>query len=389
MGVAGTNTGGYGAGGGIVVSCNILTASPAATIQIETPISGDYLISPGKMYRRVGVGFLTLDVKQSYNGVNKRVSSFCGNDTYRSTAAINQNAFMVTKAVAGGALSAVTKIPYPVETTGVSFSYTKDGRAYKLRSDLYTTSTTDGTGDVRITVPAGFTKMKMKLWGCGGSKHGGINPAASYGGSGAYVEGEVTVSAGQVFTVSMGEYYSRGLGSRAGHGGALVGVFSSGALRTQANALLIAGSGGAGADSSTANGAAFGGHGGYPTGSAGSGAFSGGAVGGVGTQTAAGTEGGAALKGGNCAAGAEMRKGGGGAGYFGGGGGQGSTSNSNGGYAPGSGGATYFSPSVTEVYYENPTSSTVAPNAADAYYMTGVGVGTATGLNGLAVIILR
>lgn len=205
-----------------------------------------------------------------------------------------------------------------------------------------------------LTPNVSFTARVYLVGAMGGfGQRGGRDQQV--GGLGGYVQGTLTLNAGQSYKVRVGgagassrsfnnlaaTFTGAGLkaettgGSYPGaQGGGYTGLFLSSA--TQANALLIA-SGGGGASEDPASG----GNGGLPNGSDGS---NGSRAGKGATQTsgglgAGGGQAGSALTGGNGAgAGA-----GGGGGYFGGGGG------SVEGAGTGGGGSSYFNPTLVTV----------------------------------------
>lgn len=118
----------------------------------------------------------------------------------------------------------------------------------------------DYTGSQQtFTVPAGFSQMKIKAWGAGGSEDGGV-----FGGAGGFTEATIPVSTGEVFAILVGEgainkaartFGFGGAGQGAAHqhnGGGLSGVFTTSATVTAADfarAVAIAGGGGAGGQS--------------------------------------------------------------------------------------------------------------------------------------------
>lgn len=109
--------------------------------------------------------------------------------------------------------------------------------------------------DQTVTVPAGKTSMEIKCWGAGGSWDGGID-----GGVGGFSKGTKAVTAGDQFTVVVGQgqndlagrtYGFGGYGQGGAHqhnGGGLSGVFSGATPVVAADtgrALVVAGGGGA------------------------------------------------------------------------------------------------------------------------------------------------
>jgi hypothetical protein len=123
-------------------------------------------------------------------------------------------------------------------------------------------------GEQTVTVPAGRTKMRVKLWGAPGGQET-LAGVPIKGGSGGYTAGEITVTPGTVYKVIVGApgrvSIAAGAGAGTGFGGAdrpvppagtygaggggLTGIFTDGAAITAADAVravFIAG-GGAGA----------------------------------------------------------------------------------------------------------------------------------------------
>ena len=221
-------------------------------------------------------------------------------------------------------------------------------------SDTYWVVPTDNSGVIRA-----------KVWGAGGGR-GTIY--TTLGGGGGFAKGDILISPGTTLVVKVG---SAGISSSyGGSGGGLSGVFISSI--TQANALIVAGSGGGGAYAwaGYCNGAAGGGL----TGSSGTRFYSyPNWVGGTGgTQTSGGvnTAKGGAYDGGALYGGSrDSYSGGGGAGYFGGGAGN---SDAGSDYASGGGGSSYVKAGSTNVQHIGGSGNAVA-NSADADYVTGKG----------------
>jgi hypothetical protein len=265
----------------------------------------------------------------------------------------------------------------------------------------------------RFTVPAGVSSVSVQVWGAAG---GGGDKSGIRGGAGGYASGTLSVDAGQVFTVVVGQGGARwfGLsldggvvdaGSGAGAGGGLSGLFTTmadGGISAP-TALVIAGGGGGGGFFVNVPFGSSGGNGGGAFGGAGAvtgtnsldarGQGGGPTVGGVGGcstmgmgqcgQTGLPLQGGGggvsslttprigATFGGGGAVGrsAEFNAGGGGGGYFGGGGGANETAQG------GGGGSGFLAASVL-----NPVSSRSAvpgvPEQQQAIgYVPGVAVG--------------
>ncbi len=252
-----------------------------------------------------------------------------------------------------------------------------------------TTLTYTGANQSYI-VPAGVTRIRVKVWGAGGAQSIGGN-----GGSGGYTSGEVAVTPGETITVKVGQGGPVGTGSDVVSGGGLSGIFRS------TTPLAVAGGGGAG---NYNNASGTGGPGGGTTGGTGGNSGAGG-----GTQSAGGLKAGAYGTDGSYLAGgvggdpswtartsataypnggkgtsdaATASGQGGGDGYYGGGG----TSNNVGGGAGGGSGYTGGMVSGTTTA----GSGTTPPNTGDSDYSAGIGVGASSnataGGNGKVVI---
>jgi LruC domain-containing protein len=261
-------------------------------------------------------------------------------------------------------------------------------------------------------VPAGCTRVKVKLWGAGGGGGGGSNlgdPTLIGGGGGGFTTGLLAVTPGESLTVIVGV---GGAGSGFGGGG------GRSAIRRGSTELATAGGGGgSGWDGTWSSAGMGGGAGGGLVGGASTvcqNACYGG--GGGGTQTAGGAAGAGYRAGcgygGNAFPGSPFQGGvaqgssfvgaggyggggdgadvwceggggGGGGGYFGGGGGGSMASNSYGG--GGGGGGSGFIGGLTEAStltggdggdVRNPA------GRADPDFILGIGTGGATGQNG-------
>jgi len=264
------------------------------------------------------------------------------------------------------------------------------------------------TGAVQdVVVPTGATTLTVKAWGAGGGGGRGYNSVLNYGGTGAYIEAEFNVasltsvnlkvvvgSGGSAWITTAAQTSAflnggttgvTGCGNGLGAGGGgLVGLFVD--TVSQANSLVVVGSGGGSSNSNggpTQVNTSRGGLGGTMSLAATSGSNSiqvsnvkgglfgtisaGGAGGGAPTSTGFP---GAALTGGS-AGNAAQCSGGGGAGYFGGGGGgSSSTFNDSAG-----GGGSGFVAAIGTILNEAQGSGLIAPNNTSPEYITGVGVG--------------
>lgn len=253
--------------------------------------------------------------------------------------------------------------------------------------------------DQTVTVPAGCTHMIVKAWGAGGAgaigTYGGSTQYA--GGAGGFAAGTIAVTAGQVYTVIVGQG-GGALVTNSGYGGGGAGgkdsYWGSGdgggrsAIRLAGTELITAGGGGGGGTSAVQarTGGAGGGAGGFPGGGDG-------VAGGGGTQSA----GGASTLAGNICTGVTGSQfqganyfcssydygGGGGGGYYGGG--SGGAANFD--VTSGGGGSSYIGGvliGTTIAGY-----GTTPGNNTDSDYVAGIGAGGAAstnGGNGLVVI---
>ena len=280
-------------------------------------------------------------------------------------------------------------------------------------------------GTNTYTLPGTVTEITVTAWGGGGGGGSGGNQfAGGTGGGAGFVQGTVTVTAGEDLFIAVGGGGGGGnLATGAnpvgtgGGGGGYSGVFTDSA--SQANALFVAGGGGGGGGGdnfAAVNGGAGGASGGL-NGSAGAGG--GGTVGGGqgGTQIGGGATGtgnnastvsgvnGSALAGGDggdttsaaaTAGGASgingggegglasptlgrAGGGGGGAGYFGGGGGTAGNAGGTSG-AGGGGGSSFVDATATGTTNNGATGAT--PDQSDAIYIAGIGEGGTGGAIG-------
>ena len=292
-------------------------------------------------------------------------------------------------------------------------------------SDSYSSTGADQS----VTIPVGAKKLTVKAWGSGGGggRTYGTPAVINQGGPGGFSEAEFDVSdlsstGATTLVVVVGEgglkhssgasgaagvYYNGGGApdaptalSQGASGGGLVGLFDTSI--SQANALIISGSGGGASVSNGNNNSgavSYGGIGGTHTlaASAGSDSNQNGTVfgGGAGTQVSGGVGGGGfnagspgfVLSGGDSnKSGFDQSGGGGGAGYFGGGG-SGSTGTSD---AAGGGGSGFIAGIGTIITESVGVFGTLdAPNNSDPDYVAGVGEGgdvESDGGDGLIVI---
>ena len=285
---------------------------------------------------------------------------------------------------AGG--SGIVILSYPTGTSGTitTFSYTGANQTY--------------------TVPTGVTSIQVYMWGAGG---GGRN--AFYGGSGAMIQGVLTVTPGETLNIVVGggggapttspvsAYGGGGVqgpgdGGNSGGGGGRAAIQRGGTAVT--NDIVVAGAGGGGTNTGAGGSATF-------SGTANDGVSSTGLQGRGGTQSAGGAGGGTGQYGtgtaGSRGQGGSATNpnntgsndgGGGGSGYYGGGGG-----GTNGGDIGTGGGGSSYTDNLTlipgqSVLGINSTNGSSAPNTGSVYYVAGVGAGTtAVGGNGLVVIL--
>lgn len=174
------------------------------------------------------------------------------------------------------------------------------------------------------SVPPGVSAVKLRVWGGGGSGGAGLGGAGGGGGGGGYSEGFYSVSAGQVYAVTVGNggvgsasaggpsgfgnLATAGGGGAGGNGSSTVqGAGASAGGNATGSGLIIPGGAGGGAFSAAGalvggqGGAAFGGGGAASVVGPGSGAIDGhagtapGGGGGGGIGNGAGGQGGAGL----------------------------------------------------------------------------------------------
>jgi hypothetical protein len=314
-----------------------------------------------------GSGLDTLTLQSTSNAYSNAIASmFFGNatsgyplgriyglDTASATPASSALVFQTANAIVNGALTGLTV-----------FSHTGADQSY--------------------TVPTGVTSINVTMWGAGG---GGFSTSQA-GGAGAFIQGTLSVTPGQILTIIVGggsasTYGGGGIeASGGGRGGGRSSIKTSGGTE-----IVIVGGGGGGAAqnggghanfSPTINGGAgFRGREGSPP-----------VAGAGGTQTAGGAGGaGVATSGSYLVGGAGGRNGGGGgAGYYGGGGGD--TTNFN--ACGGGGGSSYTTNPLFTLTsgYNSPNSYYEAPGTSSPYYVSNVaagGTGSASG-NGLVAI---
>lgn len=302
--------------------------------------------------------------------------------------------------ISGNATAVVndTTSSFTVRATDNAGNFTDRSFSIQVKAPVKTTFTYTGANQT-FNIPAGVTKLRVKLWGGGGGDY----PATSFGGGGgAYASAiiDTTGLSSLLVVVGMGGesvggntsgYGGTGYGGAggtgnvgyAGRGGGMAGIFNG--TYTQANAIIIAAGGGGGGP------AGAGGGGGYPNGADGSATNNGFG----GTQTAGGNGGyygaadpyrGTALTGGSAAGGGDSGGGGGGGGgYWGGGAGFNGDSPS--GNSGGGGGSSYIGSTRLINPITANASGRTAGNSSDAdrgSYATGGISGTA----GTAAVII-
>jgi hypothetical protein len=149
-----------------------------------------------------------------------------GSQTTPAPDANNVGLYVVT--VANGAASVLNANISPYSGSPVIPTIFTGGRYQSIQ--VFTSSGS-------FTVPAGVTKLRVRVVGGGGSGGGSTaSLAGAGGGSGAYAEGVVTVTPGQVITVTVGA----GGAGNSGASGSIGGTSSFGAF-----ASATGGSGGA------------------------------------------------------------------------------------------------------------------------------------------------
>jgi hypothetical protein len=268
------------------------------------------------------------------------------------------------------------------------------------------------------TVPSGVTSITVKLWGAGGGGgyYGGWSAGFS-GGGGGFTQGAIAVSAGQTYTVIVGQGGNPGNivnhSTDYGGGGASCGATGTdcqyagagggrSAFQFSGTELLTAGGGGGGGSNNALGWYSwnYGGAGGGLTGQQGLCTSSAASGGGGGTQSGGGAAGtgantvgimGGPLVGGTVSA--NSYGGGGGGGWYGGGSGGYNASNTMGG---GGGGGGYIGGAGVTNGFTVTGNYQYPAQTRDFYYMGGIGLGGITlyptaqpayGGNGMVVII--
>ena len=269
---------------------------------------------------------------------------------------------------------------------------------------LSSTGTAFTTDNTTYTFPAGVSKVRVFVWGAGGSG-GSYGSSYGCGGSAAYVEGDINKGSMTTLTI----YLNRAGGGHGPGGGSQTGGGYGAVFNSTNGYLMIAGAGG----SAFGLGGIFGGAGGYLQGYAGGGTGKPGlqgiarnfSSGGGGSQTQGGQGGwgnstglqpgadGAYLTGGNAVLGSSYGNGGGG-GYYGGGGGNGDGFETGyTGYGAGGGGSSYVNPGFVTNYKgadgQNGTTVSVLPGGSSSpFYISGYGVGKYNGAGGGALVVI-
>lgn len=273
-----------------------------------------------------------------------------------------------------------------------------------LGNVLSSTATAFITDNTTYTFPAGVSKVRVFVWGGGGSG-GSYGSSYGCGGSAAYVEGDINKGSMTTLTI----YLNRAGGGHGPGGGSQTGGGYGAVFNSTNGYLMIAGAGG----SAFGLGGIFGGAGGYQQGYAGGGTGKPGlqgiarnfSSGGGGSQTQGGQGGwgnstglqpgadGAYLTGGNAVLGSSYGNGGGG-GYYGGGGGNGDGFETGyTGYGAGGGGSSYVNPGFVTNYKgadgQNGTTVSVLPGGSSSpFYVSGYGVGKYNGPGGGALVVI-
>ena len=266
---------------------------------------------------------------------------------------------------------------------------------------LSSTGTAFTTDNTTYTFPAGVSKVRVFVWGGGGS--GAYTTGC--GGSGAYVEGDI--DKGNMTTLTI--YLNRAGGGHGPGSGAVSGGGYGAVYNSTNGYLMVAGAGGSG----FGNYGYYGGGGGYLQGFAGGSPTLPGTQttarnrsnGGGGSQTQGGQGGwgnssglesatdGSYLTGGNGVLGTSYGSGGGG-GYYGGGGGNGNGYETGySGAGAGGGGSSYINTGFVKNYKggdgQNGTTSSVLPGGSTSpFYVSGYGVGKYNGAGGGALVVI-
>lgn len=223
-------------------------------------------------------------------------------------------------------------------------------------------------GSQSLAIPAGVTKINVKLWGAAGGGRSGAS------GGGGYSSGDIAVTPGETLTliVGCGGHGLSGDGAGGYGGGGTSGGGGGGggrsAVRRSSTELITAAGGGGGDDDNSGQAGAGGG----TSGQSGVGPAHGYGA----TQTAGGSYGGSAFQGGGSGYGP-----GGGGGYYGGG-----ATNSGGGGGAG-GGSGYIGGVTNGVTTSG--SATAPGNSADPDRGGSIGYGLANGNGNPGKIVVR
>ena len=263
------------------------------------------------------------------------------------------------------------------------------GLAAKAKISIFTQTFSYTGADQTYVIPAGVTSITLYMWAAGGQGTTTSN-GSFYGGAGAYIQGNLTVTPGETLTIYVGQKGPVGFGSAYKNGGfndttdqgCGGGGGRSGIARGSTNIIAVGAGGGGG-------GSGNGGAGGITEGNAGGGTNPGGG----GTQTSGG---GAGYSEYNNGGGGDNFSGGhgpgayggsGGDGYYGGGGGAAYGADQLGG---GGGGGSSLTSALTSLVTFVSSNGYSAPNTSSQYYVSGVAAGgyglSGSGGNGLVII---
>ena len=165
----------------------------------------------------------------NFNGSSTTTSYGPGADTLsvRSTLAAYASgisSLFFGNATAGYPLARIVAVDSAVSGAGISTLLFQTTTA-AANTGLSGVSTFAYTGaDQTFTVPAGVSSISLSMWGAGG----GPGNSGGYGGGGAYLNGTLTVVAGQTLRVIVGQGGSLNATSSYGGGGAVSGASSGG-----------------------------------------------------------------------------------------------------------------------------------------------------------------
>lgn len=264
------------------------------------------------------------------------------------------NCVLTTPTISGGTIGSTMISGGTMSETAITFD--TGGGTLKVYSSTTTTVTFSTAGTSTWTAPAGVTSAKVEVWGAGAGGGGGNSTEAGEGGGGGEYAQEPSypITAGNVYTVQVGQGGPGGFTGQRGQSGT-DSLFDNGGVYAQAGQAGNNFVGGAGGNISTNTIHNPGGTGGSGNGNG----FLGGAGGG-GSAGASGAGGGGT--GGGVSSGQPGGAAGAGGGAAGGAGGNSGVGGNNGNAPGGAGGGAGAASTSTQI------SKTYNPTATYSYY---------------------